>query len=210
MLISSGIRQLENFAGVMNFVIFPMCSSPPSALYPLWQVQEGSVILYYVCLFNPFTLASSNSIRFALYGQINWISAGGCWRLRSSCFMIGAIYAYDPSRGLIRRGAAGGRHMRWRATITALLAIFASTECCFAADPRYPDWPCAQAKVPEISLAAVWAGPPLDDVLDKWKDDARVSALVSKLAARRTPLEEGQKSGSGFSGRFSVGESYDR
>jgi hypothetical protein len=26
-----------------------------------------------------------------------------------------------------------------------------------AADPRYPDWPCAQAKVPEISLAAVWA-----------------------------------------------------
>ena len=30
----------------------------------------------------------------------------------------------------------------------------------FAADPRYPDWPCAQAKVPEVSLAAVWAGPP--------------------------------------------------
>jgi hypothetical protein len=84
--------------------------------------------------------------------------------------------------------------MRWRATITALLAIFASTECCFAADPRYPDWPCAQAKVPEVSLAAVWAGPPLDDVLDKWKDDPKVSALVSKLAARRTPLEEGQKS----------------
>jgi hypothetical protein len=84
--------------------------------------------------------------------------------------------------------------MRWRITIGTLFAIAASTELCFGADPRYPDWPCAQAKVPEISLAAVWAGPPLDDVLDKWKDDARVGALVPKLAARRTPLEEAQKS----------------
>ena len=64
---------------------------------------------------------------------------------------------------------------------------------CHAADPRYLDWPCTQAKVPEISLAAVWAGPPLDDVSGKWKDDAKVSALVAKLAARRTPLEEAQK-----------------
>jgi hypothetical protein len=83
--------------------------------------------------------------------------------------------------------------MNWRRILGTLLAVAASTKFCFAADPRYPDWPCAQAKVPEISLAAVWAGPPLDDVADKWKDDAKVSALVSKLAARRTPLEEGQK-----------------
>ena len=47
--------------------------------------------------------------------------------------------------------------------------------------------------MPEISLAAVWAGPPLDDIKDKWKDDAKVSALVPKLAARRTPLEDAQK-----------------
>jgi DNA polymerase III alpha subunit len=69
----------------------------------------------------------------------------------------------------------------------------ATIRCGHAADPRYPDWPCTQAKVPEISLAAVWAGPPLDDVSGKWKDDAKVSALVAKLAARRTPLEEAQK-----------------
>ena len=69
----------------------------------------------------------------------------------------------------------------------------ASSEFSLAADPRYPDWPCTQAKVPEISLAAVWAGPPLDDVKNKWKDDARVSALVPKLAARRTSLEDAQK-----------------
>jgi hypothetical protein len=80
-----------------------------------------------------------------------------------------------------------------RITIGILLAVAASNGASLAADPRYPDWPCTQAKVPEISLAAVWAGPPLDDVKDKWKDDAKVSALVAKLAARRTPLEEAQK-----------------
>jgi hypothetical protein len=83
--------------------------------------------------------------------------------------------------------------MRRRIAIAALLAVMASSGSCLAADPRYPDWPCVQAKVPEISLAAVWAGPPLDDVSGKWKDDAKVSALVTKLAARRTPLEEAQK-----------------
>ena len=83
--------------------------------------------------------------------------------------------------------------MRSRIPIAAFLAVMATTGLGHASDPRYPDWPCAQAKVPEISLAAVWAGPPLDDVSGKWKDDAKASALVAKLAARRTPLEEAQK-----------------
>ena len=76
---------------------------------------------------------------------------------------------------------------------TALFAIAASSQLCLAADPRYPDWPCAQAKVPEISLAAVWAGPPLDDAEGKWKSDPMVSALVEKVAARKTPLDDAQK-----------------
>lgn len=83
--------------------------------------------------------------------------------------------------------------MKYRKTIAVWLAVTATIRFAQAADPRYPDWPCAQAKVPEISIAAVWAGPPLDDVSGKWKDDAKVSALVAKLAARRTPLEEAQK-----------------
>src|SRR6202050_4375412 len=41
MLISSLIKQLENFAGIMNFVIFPMFFAS-SALYPLWRVEETS------------------------------------------------------------------------------------------------------------------------------------------------------------------------
>jgi hypothetical protein len=83
--------------------------------------------------------------------------------------------------------------MKYRTAIAAWLAVTATATLGHAADPRYPDWPCTQAKVPEISLAAVWAGPPIDGVSGKWKDDAKVSALVAKLAARRTPLEEAQK-----------------
>ncbi|GLH77304.1 hypothetical protein SSBR45G_22120 [Bradyrhizobium sp. SSBR45G] len=75
----------------------------------------------------------------------------------------------------------------------AAIAVAASANAALAADPRYPDWPCPQAKVPEISIAAVWAGPPIDDVGASWKDDAKVSALVTRLAARRIPLEEAQK-----------------
>jgi hypothetical protein len=82
--------------------------------------------------------------------------------------------------------------MKWR-LIMALLIVAASAEKSQGADPRFPDWPCAQAKVPEISLAAVWAGPPLDDVQDKWKDNAKIAALVTKLAARRTELDDAQK-----------------
>jgi hypothetical protein len=62
-----------------------------------------------------------------------------------------------------------------------------------AADPRYPDWPCAQAKVPELSVAAAWDGPSIDAVGETWKDDPNIKDLVAKLAARRTPIEEAQK-----------------
>ena len=106
MLMSSVIKQLENFAGVMNFVIFPMFFAS-SALYPLWRVRESSPLLYYVCGLNPFTHAVE-LIRFALYGRFNWLSlavVAGC----TVVFMVGAILAYDPARGLLaRRGAPGG------------------------------------------------------------------------------------------------------
>jgi hypothetical protein len=78
--------------------------------------------------------------------------------------------------------------MRYRTAIAISFAVMATARFAHA-DPRYPDWPCVQAKVPEISLAAVWAGPPLDDVTGKWKDNPNVSTLVAKLAARRTPLD---------------------
>lgn len=88
--------------------------------------------------------------------------------------------------------------MRWPAALCLLVAATAPFEPSQAADPRYPDWPCAQAKVPEISLAAVWDGPDLGGAAAKWKDDPKVSALVSRLAARRTPLEEAEKATTEF------------
>ncbi len=100
MLLSSLVKQLENFAGVMNFVIFPMYFAS-SALYPLWRVQESSPPLYTITLFNPFTHAVE-LVRFALYGEINWQALAvviGC----TIVFLGGAILAYDPARGLISR-----------------------------------------------------------------------------------------------------------
>jgi hypothetical protein len=78
-------------------------------------------------------------------------------------------------------------------SVVLIAALAPALPDAHAADPRYPDWPCTQAKVPEISLAAVWAGPELGDADSKWKDDARVSALVARLAARKTPLDEAEQ-----------------
>jgi hypothetical protein len=62
-----------------------------------------------------------------------------------------------------------------------------------AADARYPDWPCVQAKVPDISAAAVWDGPPIERAANSWQNDPQIKDLVTRLAARRTPMEEAQK-----------------
>ena len=83
--------------------------------------------------------------------------------------------------------------MRWSTALCALLALAGPVDRSLAADARYPDWPCAQAKVPEVSLAAVWNGPPLDEGTSKWKDNPEVSALIPRLAARRTPLDQAEK-----------------
>lgn len=100
MLLSSMIKQLENFAGIMNFVIFPMYFASP-ALYPLWRIQESSPLLHKICLANPFTYAVE-LIRFALYGQIDWASLMIVIAF-TALFLGGAILAYNPSNGLLRR-----------------------------------------------------------------------------------------------------------
>lgn len=103
LLLSSLVRQLENFAGVMNFVIFPMFFAS-SALYPLWRVKEANLTLYWVCQLNPFTHVTE-LIRFALYGELNALSAAvvaGCM----SAFMAAAVVGYDPGRGMMARRAA--------------------------------------------------------------------------------------------------------
>lgn len=103
LLLSSLFRQLENFASVMNFVIFPMFFAS-SALYPLWRIQESSPLLYEICRLNPFTYAVE-AIRFALYGKFDETSLLIVTGV-ASAFLMMSLFAYNPSKGLIaRRGA---------------------------------------------------------------------------------------------------------
>lgn len=102
LVLSSFIRQLENFAGVMNFVIFPMFFLS-SALYPLWKMAESSPLLRDICAVNPFTHAVE-LIRFLLYLQVNWWSL--LWVIVATLVFCGAaIWGYDPARGLMKRKA---------------------------------------------------------------------------------------------------------
>jgi ABC-2 type transport system permease protein len=102
MVLSSTIKQLENFAGVMNFVIFPMFFMS-TALYPIWRMAESSQLLSKICAWNPFSHAVE-LIRFALYEQVNF----GALVVVSATFVLflwASILGYDPARGLIRRKA---------------------------------------------------------------------------------------------------------
>jgi len=100
LVLSSFIKQLENFAGVMNFVIFPMFFAS-SALNPLWRVKESSLWLYRIYSANPFTHAVE-LIRYAMYGQFNGLATGVVAGFLA-VFMIAAVWGYDPGRGLIAK-----------------------------------------------------------------------------------------------------------
>lgn len=109
LLLSVHIRQLENFAGTMNFVIFPMYFMS-TALYPLWKLEEsGAQWVYWLAQVNPFTHAVE-WMRFALYGKdpglAPWIVLGTL----AVCFAL-AVWGYDPQRGfgaLTKRPGGGG------------------------------------------------------------------------------------------------------
>lgn len=104
LVLSVYIRQLENFAGAMNFVIFPMFFVS-SALYPLWRLREGgSEFLYLLALANPFTHAVE-LCRFALYGLFNPLSALVVIGSGLAFFVV-ATWGYDPQKGMIRRTRA--------------------------------------------------------------------------------------------------------
>ncbi len=108
LLLSVHIRQLENFAGTMNFVIFPMYFMS-TALYPLWKLEEsGAAWLYRVAQINPFTHAVE-WMRFALYGKDPGLSPWIVLGTLVLCFGL-AAWGYDPQRGfgqLARRGGGG-------------------------------------------------------------------------------------------------------
>jgi ABC-2 type transport system permease protein len=108
LLLSVHIKQLENFAGTMNFVIFPMYFLS-TALYPLWKLEEsGAAWVYRVAQFNPFTHAVE-WLRFALYGKDAGVSPLVVIGTLLTCFAL-ASWGYDPQRGfgaLAKRGGGG-------------------------------------------------------------------------------------------------------
>jgi len=79
----------------------------------------------------------------------------------------------------------------WACVLAA--AILCATRPASASDPRYPDWPCPQLKAPGISVAAVWTGPAIDSIDRTQLSDPGDADLVTRLAARRTPMDEAQK-----------------
>jgi ABC-2 type transport system permease protein len=105
LLLSVHIRQLENFAGTMNFVIFPMFFIS-TALYPLWKLREnGAIWVYWLAQLNPFTHAVE-LIRFALYGRFE-PTAALVVAASGAIFFLFAVLGYDPQRGLLRRAPRG-------------------------------------------------------------------------------------------------------
>ena len=101
LLLAVHVRQMENFAGAMNFVIFPMFFVS-SALFPLWKfLDAGAVWLWWLAACNPFTHAVE-LIRFAAYGSLNTLSLVVVAGTGMLAFAV-AVAGYDPAGGLLRR-----------------------------------------------------------------------------------------------------------
>jgi hypothetical protein len=99
---------------------------------------------------------------------------------------------------VIRRALVLGK-----ATLT--IALLAATAALAAPPgPRDPDWPCQQIKVPELSLGAVWSGPPVDPQRTDWRQDRQVADLARRLAQRRIPIEQAETEIRGFAEQAGV------
>lgn len=103
MTLASLIRQLENFAGVMNFVVFPLFFLS-TALYPLYRMEEAGELLWWLCSLNPFT-HGVELVRFALYGQLD-VTALAVTGASLAVFLALSVRGYSPARGMTSRAPA--------------------------------------------------------------------------------------------------------
>ncbi len=74
-----------------------------------------------------------------------------------------------------------------------LLALVQGAAPAGAADNRYPDWPCHQVKVPELSVAAIWPDPLPENSANAASEAPGLNDIVARLSARKTPIEEAEK-----------------
>lgn len=103
LLLTVYVRRMENFAGTMNFVIFPAFFLS-TALFPAWKVAEsGALWMVWALRLNPFT-AVVEMIRFALYGQLAAPEVVEILIIGVVAFLL-AARGYDPQKGVLgRRG----------------------------------------------------------------------------------------------------------
>ena len=88
-----------------------------------------------------------------------------------------------------------------RRLLLAALASLCLAPGARAATSEDPDWPCIQRQVPEVSAGMVWAGPPVDGLEPKWRQDAEVGELAAAIARRATDLEEAKAKIAAFAER---------
>ena len=100
LFLSVHIRQVENFAGAMNFVMFPMFFLS-SALYPLWKLREGGSEIIYLVL-GQSAHARRRDDSYALYGMFE-PTATLIVVASTAVFFLLAVLGYDPQRGMFRR-----------------------------------------------------------------------------------------------------------
>ena len=101
LLITVYIKQLENFAGIMNFVIFPMFFLSTS-LYPAWKIREsGNEILYWLLQLNPFT-HNVELIRHSAYSSFN-LNSFLIVLLSGLFFFFTSAYGYSPKFGYAKK-----------------------------------------------------------------------------------------------------------
>ncbi len=101
LLLTVYVRRMENFAGTMNFVIFPAFFFS-TALYPAWKVQDsGANWILSVIRLNPFTYVVE-MLRFAAYGRVDALSWAVTAGVGLAAFLL-SVRGYDPQKGLLGR-----------------------------------------------------------------------------------------------------------
>ena len=101
LLLTVYVRRMENFAGTMNFVIFPAFFFS-TALFPIWKVQDsGTAWIVDVIRLNPFTYAVE-MIRFAAYGRFDALSWTVTAAVGLAAFLL-SVRGYDPQKGMLGR-----------------------------------------------------------------------------------------------------------
>ncbi len=90
-----------------------------------------------------------------------------------------------------------------RATLPMLLALSVPLQAATFDDP---DWPCIQAKVAELSIGQMWAGPEVTDDIRELARSLEIRTAAGPLVVRRNTLEAAEAMIAGFAARLGDGK----